>query len=161
MSAWFILERGRRLRGQLSSLTSIGFRLSISESLMRRPVNGLVEKMILGVTSISVVGVAIAQAVGEGIGVGVAWMAICVCSTSTEIAVGLFCRVIAGVIIGGLLCGRDIAQKRIEPPTISSMISPQFRQENCPSFPIRMILSRRIILPASKNSLKRQLIANL
>jgi len=35
-------------------------------------VKGLVEKMTLGVTSSSVVGVAIAQAVGDGFGVGVA-----------------------------------------------------------------------------------------
>jgi len=43
---------------------------------MRKPVNGLVEYMILGVTSSSMVGVATAQAVGEGTGVGVAWIAI-------------------------------------------------------------------------------------
>jgi hypothetical protein len=59
--------------------------------------------MILGVTSISVVAVAIAQAVGEGSGVGVAWIAIWVNSTSAESADGLFCRVMTGVIFGGLL----------------------------------------------------------
>lgn len=86
--------------------------------------------MILGVTSISVVGVAIAQVVGEGTGVGVAWMAICVSCASTESMVGLVCKVITGVIMGGLLCEREIAQKRIDPPTISSRKSPHFRHEN-------------------------------